>query len=44
MLHPTEVDMMTPKTGEVRDVSLGTFRFIAALMAAAAVLLLAGLI
>jgi hypothetical protein len=44
MNERTEIDMNHPHKGEMRDLSIGAFRFIAILIAAAGVLMLAGVL
>ena len=44
MNERAEIDLQHPPEGEMRDLSIGAFRFIAILIAAAGVLMLAGVL
>ncbi len=44
MNERVELDLQHPRDGEMRDLSTGTFRFLSILLAAAGVLMLAGVL
>ena len=44
MNERAEIDLQHPHEGEIRDLSIGAFRFIAILIAAAGILMLAGVL
>jgi len=44
MNDPAEIDMQRPHEGEMRDLSPGAFHFLAVLIAAAGVLMIAGVL